>query len=73
MDFLSPSAFAMCGYDSSVVISGRSKERSDACRPWNPCRYANASQRLQNSAPLHSAARATAWITRVQPEYEDVT
>ena len=39
----------------SGVILGRSKERSDARRPWNPCRDAKALLRLQNiSAPLRS-------------------
>ncbi|PBB44294.1 hypothetical protein CK222_04550 [Mesorhizobium sp. WSM3866] len=37
-----------------IVIPGRSKERSDARRPWNLCRDVNALRRLENI--LHPGA-----------------
>jgi len=46
----------------AVVIPGRSKERSDARRPWNPCRDIEAPLAVQNSGPLHSTAIVTEWI-----------
>ncbi|PBB16993.1 hypothetical protein CK219_25865 [Mesorhizobium sp. WSM4313] len=46
----------------TIVIHGRSKERSDARRPEDPFRYVEAPLTVQNSARLHSTAQVTEWI-----------
>jgi len=46
----------------TIVIHGRSKERSDARRPEDPFRYVEATLTVQNSAPLCHSAEVKEWI-----------
>ncbi|RVA85634.1 hypothetical protein EN910_32835, partial [Mesorhizobium sp. M7A.F.Ca.CA.004.01.1.1] len=44
------------------VIHGRSKERSDAAQTRGSMPQLQRVTTVQNSAPLHSTAKVTAWI-----------
>ncbi|TIR34471.1 MAG: hypothetical protein E5X64_13095, partial [Mesorhizobium sp.] len=44
------------------VILGRSKERSDAAQTPGSMPRLQSAAAVQNSAPLHSSAKVTAWI-----------
>ncbi|CDX37518.1 hypothetical protein MPLSOD_30122 [Mesorhizobium sp. SOD10] len=58
-----------------VVVPGRSKERSEARRLWNPYRYAKALLRFGIPASLRPTAKLTGWIigsSPAKPEHDDV-
>ncbi|TGV28083.1 hypothetical protein EN811_30500, partial [bacterium M00.F.Ca.ET.168.01.1.1] len=67
-------------YARSIVIHGRSKERSDAAQTRGSMPRLLRCATVQYSAPLHSSARVTAWIpgsprrsfAPASPWYDDV-